>query len=381
MSSAISPLAVVGATSRPLIGISMGDPCGIGAEVIVKALADPEVRGLARFVVFGVEEVMVAAAEAAGVRPFWFGLPPNDPLRVDSGVVVVNCDDHPAALWVNPRPTEEGGRASLRFFDEAIEAARRGAIDAIVTAPIHKVSWKLAGCPFPGHTEKIAAAFNVKRFNMAFVGGGLRLALATAHVGLTELRNLFTIGCVFQPIDLLNDALKKWFGIEHPRIAVAGLNPHAGEEGRFGDEEQRVIEPALQAARGAGIAVEGPFPADTLFTPNRRARFDGFVMMYHDQGLIPVKLLSFGSAVNVTLGLPLLRTSVDHGTAFDIAGTNSADPGSMKAAIRLACECAAALGKEASVVPTRTVPPTIATSQPPAVRRPVDEPPYEANKV
>lgn len=329
-----------GGAARPLVGLSMGDPCGIGAEVIVKALADPQIRGLARFAVFGAEEVMTAAADAAGVRPFWFALSPGDSLRVDSGVVVVNYDDHPAAMWVNPRPTEEGGRASLRFFDEAIEAARRGTIDAIVTAPIHKVSWKLAGCPFPGHTEKIAAAFGVKRFNMAFVGGGLRIALASAHVGLFELRNQFTIGLVFQAIDLLHDALRRWFNIEHPRIAVAGLNPHAGEEGRFGDEEQRVIEPALQAARGAGISVDGPFPADTLFTPSRRSRFDGFVMMYHDQGLIPVKLLSFGSAVNITLGLPVLRTSVDHGTAFDIAGTNAADPGSMKAAIRLACECA-----------------------------------------
>lgn len=329
-----------GGAARPLVGLSMGDPCGVGAEVIVKALADPQIRGLARFAVFGAEEVMAAAADAAGVRPFWFALSPGDSLRVDSGVVVVNYDDHPAAMWVHPRPTEEGGRASLRFFDEAIEAARRGAIDAIVTAPIHKVSWKLAGCPFPGHTEKIAAAFGVKRFNMAFVGGGLRIALASAHVGLFELRNQFTIGLVFQAIDLLHDALRRWFNIEHPRIAVAGLNPHAGEEGRFGDEEQRVIEPALQAARGAGISVDGPFPADTLFTPSRRSRFDGFVMMYHDQGLIPVKLLSFGSAVNISLGLPVLRTSVDHGTAFDIAGTNAADPGSMKAAIRLACECA-----------------------------------------
>ena len=177
-----------------------------------------------------------------------------------------------------------GWRASLRFFDEAIEAAKRGAVDAIVTAPIHKISWKLAGCPFPGHTEKIAAALGVKRFNMAFIGGGLRMVLASAHVGLFELRNQFTIGLVFQAIDLLNDALKKWFGIERPRIAVAGLNPHAGEQGRFGDEEQRVIEPAILHARAAGIDVEGPFPADTLFTPNRRPRFDGFVMMYHDQG-------------------------------------------------------------------------------------------------
>ena len=335
---AVSPLAV---RSKPLIGVTMGDPCGIGAEVIVKALADPEVRALGRFIIYGAAEVLETAADGAAIRPFWFHIAPGDSLRVDSGVVLVDLDEYAAGFWVNARPTAEGGKASLRFVDEAIEAAKHGVIDAVVTGPIHKVSWKLAGCRFPGHTEKFADAFNTKRFTMAFVGGDLRLALASAHLGLFELRNHFTIGLVFQPIDLLHDALRRWFGIEHPRIAVAGLNPHAGEEGRFGDEEQRVIEPAIQMARNAGIDVEGPFPADTLFTERRRSRYDGIVAMYHDQGLIPVKLLTFGMAVNVTLGLPIIRTSVDHGTAFDIAGTTAADPGSMKAAIRLACQCAA----------------------------------------
>ncbi len=326
--------------SRPLIGITMGDPCGIGAEVIVKALADPAIRALGRMIIYGAADVLEGVADAAGIRPFWFTLRRGEPLRVDSGVVVVDFDDYPAGLWVNARPTAEGGRASLRFVDEAIAAARDGVIDALVTGPIHKVSWKLAGCRFPGHTEKIADAFNTKRFTMAFFGGDLRLALASTHVGMFELRNHFTIGLVFQPIDLLHEALQRWFGIEKPRIAVAGLNPHAGEEGLFGDEEKRIIEPAIQMARNAGIDVEGPFPADTLFTERRRSRYDGIVAMYHDQGLIPVKLLSFGTAVNVTLGLPIVRTSVDHGTAFDIAGTNAADPGSMKEAIRLACRCA-----------------------------------------
>jgi len=326
---------------RPLIAVTMGDPCGIGAEVIVKALVDPEVRALGRFVIYGVEEVLAAAADAASIRPYWFRLSLGEPLRVDSGVVVVDFDEYAAGLWVNPRATAEGGVASLRFVDAAMEAVRGGAADAIVTGPIHKGSWKLAGCPFPGHTEKIADAFNVRRFSMAFVGGAVRIALASAHVGLFELRNYFTIGLVFQPIDLLHDALQRWFGVERPRIAVAGLNPHAGEDGVFGDEERRVIEPAMQMARAAGIEVDGPFPADTLFTPRRRGRYDGFVAMYHDQGLIPAKLLGFGSSVNVTLGLPIVRTSVDHGTAFDIAGANLADPGSMKAAIRLACQCAA----------------------------------------
>lgn len=327
-------------TSRPLIGITMGDPCGIGAETIVKALADPDVRRLGRFVIYGIDEVLNAAADAASIRPFWFRVPAEDSARVDSGVVVVDHCEFPAGMWLNARPTLEGGKCSLRFFDSAIDAARRGLIDAIVTGPIHKVSWQLAGCKFAGHTDKLGDAFNTKRYTMAFVGGGLRLALATVHVGIMELRDRISIGSVYQPIDLLHDALVRWFGVESPRIAVLGLNPHAGEEGRFGDEERRIIGPAMQMAAQHDINVEGPFPADSFFATFRRQRFDGVVAMYHDQGLIPIKMLAFDSAVNLTLGLPIIRTSVDHGTAFDIAGTNSADPGSMKAAIRLAVELA-----------------------------------------
>jgi len=344
--------------AKPLIGITMGDPCGIGAEVVVKALTDPDIRSLGRFVIFGVNEVLTAAADVAGIRPFWFHITHDDALRVDSGVVVLDFQEYAAGYWLNPRPTAEGGTASLRFLDKAIVTALAGSIDAIVTAPIHKTSWKLAGCRFPGHTEKLADAFKTKRVTMTFVGGGLRVALASTHVSLFGLRNKFTIGLVFQPIDLLHDALKSLFGIEHPRIAVAGLNPHAGENGRFGDEEKRVIEPAMQMARNAGISVEGPFPADTLFTPRKRSRFDGIVVMYHDQGLIPIKMLAFDTAVNLTLGLPIVRTSPDHGTAFDIAGTDQADPGSMKEAIRLACQLASSVPMAPLTEPPIPIPET-----------------------
>ena len=340
----------------PLVGITMGDPCGIGAEVIVKALDDPDIRSLGRFAVYGVDEVLIAAAEANGIRPFWFSIPKDQPIRVDSGVVVVDFDEYQAGYWVNPRPTSDGGLASLHFLDTAIAAAKEGRIDAITTAPIHKTSWKLARCRFPGHTEKLADAFHAKRVTMAFVGGGIRLALASTHIGLFELRNRFTIGLVFQPIDLLHEALTKWFGIEHPRIAVAALNPHAGQDGQFGDEETRVIEPALQMARNAGIDVHGPFPADTLFIPSRRCSYDGIVAMYHDQGLIPLKMLAFDTAVNVTLGLPIIRTSPDHGTAFDIVGRNDADPGSMKEALRLACQLAGTPRHTPTLQPPVTIP-------------------------
>lgn len=344
---------------KPLIAVTMGDPAGIGAEVIVKALADPDVRGLGRFVIYGIEESLGAAADAAGISSFWFGHPAGEALRVDSGVVVADFPEFAAGHWTRARPTALGGRASLRFLDVAITAARDGQVDAIVTGPINKTSWRDAGCKHPGHTELLAESFSVKRVTMAFVGGGLRVALASTHLSLFELRNRFTIGCVFQPIDLLHRALVDWFGIEHPHLAVAGLNPHAGEDGRFGDEERRVIEPAIQMAKNAGIDVEGPFPADTLFIPRRRSRYDGFVAMYHDQGLIPVKMLAFDTAVNVTLGLPVIRTSVDHGTAFDIAGSDQADPGSMIESLRLACHLAArGVAPRSSAIDEAPAPPT-----------------------
>ena len=213
-------------------------------------------------------------------------------------------------------------------------------LEGIVTAPICKESWCMAGFRYPGHTEKLAHAFQTRRVAMMFTGGRLRVALASIHEPLFELRNHFTIGNVFTPIDLMGEALSSWFGLEHPRIGVCGLNPHAGENGMFGDEEKRIIEPAIVMAREAGWYVEGPFPADTLFWRAAHGQFDGVVAMYHDQGLIPVKLLAFETACQMTLGLPIIRTSVDHGTAFDIVGQNSANPESMKSAIRLACELA-----------------------------------------
>ncbi len=322
---------------KPLIGITMGDPCGIGAEVIVKALNDSSIRELGRFVLYGMDSEFRRAAMRAGIRPYWFHVSRSHAVHVDTGVIVVDFDEFHGLDCTLPRPNAESGRASLQFLDAAMEGARAGTVDAIVTGPINKTSWKLAGCHAPGHTERLAAAFHVPRFTMMFVGAGMRIALASTHVGLFELRNQFTIGRVFQPIDLLDECLRRWFGVQRPRIAVAGLNPHAGEEGLFGDEERRIIEPAMQMARNAGAHVEGPFPPDTLFVPQIRGQFDGIVAMYHDQGLIPIKMLAFDSAVNVTLGLPIIRTSVDHGTAFDISGANRADPGSMKEAIRLAC--------------------------------------------
>jgi 4-hydroxythreonine-4-phosphate dehydrogenase len=327
---------------KPLIGITMGDPAGIGAEVIVKALADPERRSRARFVIYGLHEMLAYAADLAEINPYWFRRPHEEIEEVRSGVVVADFDDLTGPGPGCRQASAEGGAASLRFLDEAIAAQKSKRLDAIVTGPIHKISWQLAGVKAPGHTEYLADAYRARRVTMAFVGGRLHIALASTHVGLFELRNSFTIGRVFQPIDLLDDWLRRYWNIESPRIAVCGLNPHAGEEGRFGDEESRIIEPAMVMAGEIGIHVEGPFPADTLFVKAAQGHYDGVVAMYHDQGLIPIKLLHFDSSVNVTLGLPVIRTSVDHGTAFDITGRNLANPGSMAAAIDLAVKLASA---------------------------------------
>ena len=259
-------------------------------------------------------------------------------------MVVLDYDEYSMLGQAVHRPTKQGGQASLRFLDDAIVSALAsrgmpGHVDAIVTAPICKESWKLAGCRFPGHTELLAHRTKAKRVVMMFDSPKLRVALATVHLPLMDIRNKLMIGCAFDPIDLGHHACVE-MGIDKPRIAVCGLNPHASEHGLFGDEERRIISPAIEMAREAGIDVAGPFPADTIFIDAARGKYDLVVAMYHDQGLIPVKLLCFDDAVNVTLGTPVIRTSVDHGTAFDLVGKNLARADSMKAAIRLAVRMA-----------------------------------------
>ena len=228
----------------------------------------------------------------------------------------------------------------MRFCLDAIDAARHGIVDAVVTAPIAKESWKLAGYHFPGHTELFAQRTGSRRFAMMFAGGPLKVVLATVHVPLNSLWGRLNIGAVFQPIELIHEAMVNWFDNPKPRIAVAGLNPHASENGQFGDEEERIITPAITMAREQGIDATGPYPPDTVFLAARDGKFDAVVAMYHDQGLIPVKLLAFDQAVNITIGLPIIRTSPDHGTAFDIVGRNRANPGSMRAAIQTAIDMA-----------------------------------------
>ena len=322
--------------NQPVIGITMGDPAGIGPEIIIKTLADPEIRKAAKFIIFGMNEQLCYTADKAEIEPFWGRfqhekIPTDFPYKV----AVADYDEYSVPPWLK-EPSKKSGMASMQFCLDCIDAANKKIIDAVVTAPISKMSWKLAASKWPGHTEMLAEKCKSPTKAMMFVTKNLKLALATIHEPLFEVRHKFTIGCVFEPIDLLNDALKEYFGIKKPNIAVAALNPHAGEDGQFGDEEKRIISPAILLAQEIGINCSGPYPADTLFLKAAKGQFDGVVAMYHDQGMIPVKLLDFDNAVNVTIGIPIIRTSPAHGTAFDIVGKNIANHNSMKEAIKLA---------------------------------------------
>lgn len=327
-------------TDQLVIGITMGDAAGIGPEVVVKALAEPGIRRAAKFIIFGMNEQLCYAADMAEIEPFW-SRHQHEKISRDypHKVVVADYDEYSVPPWIR-NPSRVAGEASIRFCLDAIDAARAGIIDAVVTAPISKTSWKLTGAKWPGHTEMLADRCKSRRKVMMFLAGPLKLALATIHEALFEVRNKFTIGCVFEPIDLLDTALKEYFHLANPRIGVAALNPHAGENGQFGDEEQRIISPAILLAQEQGINCLGPFPADTIFLRAAHGEFDAVVAMYHDQGMIPVKLLAFENAVNITIGIPIIRTSPVHGTAFDIAGQDLANPAGMKSAITTAIQMA-----------------------------------------
>ena len=326
---------------RPTIAITMGDPAGVGPEVVVKALADPVLRHKARYIIYGMNELLAYAADLAEFDVFWWRDQYNGRLRAyPHDVVAVDYDQYGILGTAIKGPSKVGGEASMRFCLDAIEAANKKLVDAVVTAPIAKESWKLAGFGYPGHTELFAQRSGARRHAMMFAGGPLKVVLATVHIPLMGLWGKLNIGAVFQPIELVHQALVDWFDTPHPRIAVCGVNPHASENGQFGDEEERIISPAILMARDQGIDATGPYPPDTVFMKARDGHFDAVVAMYHDQGLIPVKLLAFDQAVNLTIGLPIIRTSPDHGTAFDIVGRNRANPGSMRAAIEMAIDLA-----------------------------------------
>ena len=333
--------------STPLLAISMGDPAGVGPEVILKAAAGlAGRRGAASIVVVGDLGAMRAAATRLRNVPApcqWHHGEP--PVRLAKGLGVLSISDLSLRANRPGHPTVEGGGAAYDYIVTSARMAMRGEADAVVTAPISKDWMNRAGHHFPGHSELLAQLARTRLWRMMFAGGELTVALVTAHIGFAKVASTLTQGRVYDTIRLLSSHLRGALGIARPRIAVLGLNPHAGESGMFGDEEIRVIAPAIRRANREGIDAYGPVSPDTAFIRKADSfSFDAAVAMYHDQGLIALKTLEFDRAVNVTLGLPFVRTSPDHGTAFDIAGKGIANPSSMIAAIEYAWR--AAMGRE-----------------------------------
>ena len=333
--------------NRPIIAITMGDPVGIGPEIILLSLCRPSIYNVCRPLVIGDLRILDAAKKRVrsklNIKPV---KDPDDGSYELGSVDLLNLSEivPNKVLWGNP--TAETGKAMIRYIKTASDLATRGRIEAMVTCPINKMAMKIAGCHYNGHTELLAERTRSENFAMMLAGKKLRVVLVTIHVPLKEVPSLLTEQKVLSTIKLAWQTLHERFGLKTPRIAVAGLNPHAGEGGMFGNEEKTIITPAIQNAGNQGFDVIGPLPPDTVFYQAANGRFDAVVSMYHDQGLIPFKLIHFNDGVNITLGLPIIRTSVDHGTAYDIAGTGTADPGSLIAAITMAAQQAVCVRKK-----------------------------------
>ncbi len=325
----------------------MGDAAGIGPEVIAKSLTDGRVSWACRCVIYGDETIFSSVLRILKIDLALKSIAFAQREAADACVSFVDCADYPMSHVHYGEMDRRCAVNSVGYINRAIGDALSSKIDAMVTAPINKASIRRAGLPLDGHTDYLAQESGTKDYAMMFVGGGLRVVLMTMHVPLATVARRITQSAVLTKIRLTDRHLKEWFGIDTPRIAVCGLNPHAGEEGMFGKEETERILPAIEAAGSEGISVSGPYPADTVFNRCKNGEFDAVIAMYHDQGLLPVKLLAFEEGVNITIGLPFVRTSPDHGTAYDIAGKGIAHPGSMSAAILLAAEIAGRLKKSA----------------------------------
>lgn len=312
------------------VAITMGEPGGIGPEVALKAAA--ATRKICIPVLVGDLEVFKAVQRLLGIDDILRAV--KKPAEVAPDVIQV-IDTGRAGDFKVGRPTADGASASVSAIKSAVRLAKDGKVYAIVTAPISKEALKLAGYGWPGHTEMLAELTGTEDYTMMLIGGELRVILVTIHTSLKDVPSQITESAVIRTLRLAKQAASM-LAIEKPRIAVAGLNPHAGEAGMFGHEENDIIAPAIEKARGEGISAGGPYPPDTVYFRAARGEFDIVVSMYHDQGLIPLKLLAFESGVNVTVGLPIIRTSPDHGTAYEIAGKGKANPLSMIEAVRLA---------------------------------------------
>jgi 4-hydroxythreonine-4-phosphate dehydrogenase len=327
----------------PRIGITMGDPAGIGPEVVLKAVAEEEIRRACIPVIIGDAQLLAHTARTLDLQSGYDIVRADEPFPEHSEPVIYHLDNI-SGLIEPGIESGTAGKAAGGYIEAAVELCAAGSIDAVATAPINKRALFLGGYSFPGHTEFFAHLTGAEEYAMAFVAGNLRIVLLSTHVPLAEAIRLVERDRIVRRVNLTNRELQRW-GIERPRIAVAALNPHGAEGGLFGVEEASEIMPAIDACRRDDINVLGPFSADTVFLRASRGEFDGVIACYHDQAMIPVKCLSFGEAVNVTLGLPFIRTSVDHGTAFDIAGKGLAEHSSMVAAIKLAAELSTRAGE------------------------------------
>ncbi len=318
----------------------MGDAAGIGPEVAVRAAADPFLRRRCDFLLIGSLNVFREQARRTGAALALRRLSAGE-RREGSGeeVPVLQPPRLPSGPVRPGRVSAAWGRAAMECVERGVKLVLAGGASALVTAPINKEGIHRAGYRFQGHTDFLAHLTGARSWAMMLVGGRFRVTLCTVHIPLSRVSRSLSREGIAEKIRLTHQALLR-LGVSRPRIAVAGLNPHAGEAGAFGDEEARIITPAVAACRRAGLPVEGPLPPDTVFYRHRRGDYDAVVAMYHDQGLIPLKTLAFDRGVNLTLGLPLVRTSPDHGTAYELAGRGRADPRSMIEAVKLACRLA-----------------------------------------
>jgi len=327
--------------NKPIVAVTMGDPAGVGPEVVLKALADREVRRECRPLILG--DWRVLQRTLRGKRyPFTLAArQPGEPIAKNDHAIPVYSLSTLSPDQSRPgHPSKACGEAVYQYICAAVKLIRSGAADAMATAPINKKVLQLAGYHYPGHTELLAKLTRTRECRMMLLGERLKVVLVTVHLPFRRVPREINARRVRVTLELTHRGLRQLFGISHPRIAVAGLNPHAGEEGIFGAEEKRFILPAVRQAQRKGIQAQGPFASDSLFYQAVRGDYDAVVCMYHDQGLIPLKLIHFFGGVGLTLGLPIIRTSVDHGTAYDIAGKDKADPSSMKEAILLAARLA-----------------------------------------
>ncbi|MFN7116329.1 MAG: 4-hydroxythreonine-4-phosphate dehydrogenase PdxA [Saprospiraceae bacterium] len=321
------------------IGISIGDINGIGLEVILKTLSNPRILNFCTPIIYGSSKVVSYHKNIVGVDFQFQGTRSAQQLIPDK-INIVNCWQDNVNITLG-KPSETGGRYAYTALQMAVKELKQGFIDALVTAPINKHAMQLANFPFPGHTEYLTQELGRGGESlMMMVSDDLRIGLVTNHLPLRNVTEVMSKALIAKKLQLLHDSLRVDFDIERPVIAVLGLNPHAGDEGVLGDEEETMIRPVIENAKEKGMLVMGPFPADGFFGARQYKKFDAILAMYHDQGLIPFKALSFGSGVNFTAGLDYVRTSPDHGTAYDIAGKNEADPASFQQALFLAVEIA-----------------------------------------